>query len=146
MDSDQPIDDELAVYEDYGLDVMRIDGVPCAEWDGKWLPIDLGEEPPRPSGTMLVTATHDPGPGFMSNEAYFELMKVDASTLVSIARIDGAPTEISVRDFEPGTEAAEIDAFIDDMQGMFPDAYVEDDDDPDAEPPEGEPQLSFFHH
>lgn len=143
MDSDQPPDDELAMYEDYGLDVMRIDGVACAEWEGRWLPIDLGEEPPRPLGTMLVTATHDPGPGFMSNEAYFELMKVDATTLVSIARIDGAPTEISVWDFEPGTEEAEIAAFIDDMQEMFPDAYVEDDD-ADAEPPEGEPRLSFF--
>ena len=55
MDSDQPADDELAMYEDYGLDVMRIDGVPCAEWDGRWLPLDLGEEPPRPLGTMLVT-------------------------------------------------------------------------------------------
>lgn len=80
----------------------------------------------------------------MSNEAYFELMKVDASTLVSIARLDGAPTEISVWDVEPGTEEVEIAAFIDDMQEMFPGAYVEDDDDPDAEPPEGESRLSFF--
>lgn len=146
MESDPPLDDELAMYEDYGLDVKWIDGVPCADWDGRWLPIDLGEEPPRPLGTPLITATHDPGPGFMSDEAYFELAKVDDSTLVFVARIDGAPTEVSVRDFEPGTEEAEIEAFIDDMQQMFPDAYVDDDDDTDADPPEGEPQLSFFRH
>lgn len=143
MDTDEPLDDELALCEDYGLDAKRIDGVTCADWDGRWLPVDFGEEPPRPLRTTLVTVTHDPGPGFMSDEANFELAKVDAATLVSIAQIDGAPTEISVRDFEPGAEEAEIEAFIEEMQEIFPDAHV---DDEDVDPPEGEPQLSIFRH
>ena len=142
MDTEEPLDDELAVYADYGLDVKRIDGVPHADWDGRWLPIDIEEEPPRPKRTTLITATYDPGPGFMSDEAYYELGKVDDSTIVSIARIDGAPIEISFWDFEPGTEEAQIEAFIRQMRELEPDVESYDEDDDDA--PGDERHVTFF--
>lgn len=138
----EELDDELAVYADYGLDVKRIDGVPHAEWDGRWLPISLGEEPPAPERTTLITATVDPGGGFMADEAYYELAKVDDRTLVSIDRIDGAPTEVRVWEFEPGTEEDQIEAFIRDMRELEPDAAVSAEN--DDETAEGERRLRFW--
>lgn len=140
MDTEEPLDDELAVYADYGLDVKRIDGVPHADWDGRWLPIDTEEEPPRPKRTTLISATYDPGPGFMSDEAYYELGKVDDSTIVYIARIDGAPIEISFWAFEPGTEEEQVDAFIDEMRELGVDSADEDDIEDSDEPG----RVTFF--
>jgi len=139
MDDDEQLDDELATYEDWGLEVRRIDGVPHARWDDRWLAIDTSEEPPRPKRTTLITATVDPGGGFMADEAYYELAKVDDTTLVRIERIDGIGTEVWLQDFEPGTEEAKIEDFIAQMRSMEPDTLVVGDD--EDEEREGERTL-----
>lgn len=124
VDADEPFADDLALCSDHGLETKLVDGVPMAEWDGHWLPIEPGEDPPLPKRTTLITATVTPGVGFMADEAYHELAKTDDRTLVSIARIDGAPTELSVWDFEPGSEDREIEDFVADMRASEPDATV----------------------
>lgn len=81
---------------------------------------------------MLIAATYDPGAGFMSDEAHYELAKVDDSTIVSIVRIDGAPIEISFWEFEPGTEEDQVEAFIREMRELEPDVEPYDEDDDEA--------------
>lgn len=122
------LDDENDVYEDFGIEMMVIGGVLHGRWDDRWLPIEEGEEPPTPRRTTLITASVDPGGGFMADAAYYELAKVGDQTLVRIDRIDGAPTEISLWDFQPGTEEVEIARFIADLRSMEPDAVLLDDD------------------
>jgi hypothetical protein len=65
----------------------------------------------------------------MADEATYELAKVDDVTLVHITRIDGLDTDLHFEPFEHGTEEQAIEAFMDDMGELEPDAVEPGDDD-----------------
>ena len=69
----------------------------------------------------------------MADNAYYELAKIDSTTLADISRIDGVGTEVSIVDFEEGSEDLQIQAFIDDVRDMEPGAEVVDDQDADGD-------------
>ena len=143
MSDEDEADEELEYYESYGLEVARIDGIPYAEWDGRWLPIDTTEDPPRPQRETLITATVDPGGGFMADDAHYELAKVDDTTLVHISQIDGIGTEVSLTAFVAGSEEDHIQAFIDELRDMESEAEVVGADDDDTDSDDGDRRLEF---
>lgn len=143
-DEDQgQVDEELEYYESYNLEVARIDGAPHAKWDGRWLPIDTTEDPPRPKRETLISATVDPGGGFLADDAYYELAKVDDTTLAHVSRIDGIGTEVTLTDFNEGSEEDHIQAFIDELRDMEPEADVVDEED-DADQDDDGHRIEFF--